>query len=189
MLLGLLTHKSMRVREEAAVTLAAIGRPAVAALIEGLSRDDADFRKVIVITLGLMGPAARPAVPMLRALTGDEAVGPWARRALVRIEGRRWYSVAWPWLAVAGFVLVVTLASNPGVRAAAGLRLPGAAVTAGLTLGGVGLVMGLLLGRQSSAREAGLLAASLGAGGLFAGGLLAWLIAGMVEPVVKALGG
>jgi hypothetical protein len=176
-------------REEATMTLAGIGRPAVGALLAGLSSDDGDFRKAIVITLGVMGPQARPAVAMLRVLAEEEAVGIWARRALVRVEGRSWESLARLWLGAAGLALVLMVACSLLLQLGASARLPRPAVTAGLISGGLGAVMGLLVSRQARREEAALMSLIFGAGGAFAGGLLAWLIAALIAPVVKALGG
>jgi hypothetical protein len=186
----LLRGQDLPLREMAAATLAGMGGPAVGSLIAALSSDDADFRKAIVVTLALMGPPAHTAIPVLRDLVDEEGLGPWARRALERIEQRPGRGpVAWPWLVAGGAALVLVLAGSLAARVGVSAGVPPAAMTAGLTLGGLGVVMGLLLGRQGGAREAGLMAASFGLGGAFAGGLLAWLLASLVAPVVKALGG
>jgi HEAT repeat protein len=56
---------------EAGESLRRISDTAVPALIESLTHYSADIRKIAAFALGVIGPAARPAVPELRRLLKD----------------------------------------------------------------------------------------------------------------------
>lgn len=61
------------VAEVAGYALAAIGKPAVPALVSELDRADDEIRRRVVRILGQIGPAAKPALPRLREIaTGGD---------------------------------------------------------------------------------------------------------------------
>jgi hypothetical protein len=193
-LVELLRCPDLKLREETARALVHISQPCVGALVAALSTEDEDFRKAVVVTLALMGPAAREAVPVLQGLVEEEEIGPWAARAMVRIESRqgwkRWLRASWPWLMVGCLALGGALIAALLVHIGASVHLSPVVLGAGSALGGLGVIMGLLVGGHGGgARRALLLASVFGVGGAAAGLLLSWILTTLVQPVVQALGG
>src|SRR5262249_1760003 len=90
-----------------------LGARSVSALLEALYDLDVDFRKVIIVTLGEIGPAAAPAVPALRAFREDPWLGPWAGQALAKIKPPVIAPIVtrlkspWTWTRLIDFLLLV----------------------------------------------------------------------------------
>jgi hypothetical protein len=189
-LVGLLTGPDLEAREDAAAALVRAGRPAVEPLLAAARSADPDARRAAVVVLGRVGPAAGKAVPALRELTADEAVGPWAARALAAIEhpghARR---PGW-WVAAVAAVAALAAGVAASVAQSAVGGWPGPAVTAGVGLGGVGVLVGLAAGLSAGGlRRAVLLAVMCGVGGATAGAAGGWVVSALVGPVNRVLGG
>lgn len=101
-LLGSLQGSDPVVRVHAAFAIGSLGAdaaPALAALVELLRFGDAQERKLALTTLGLIGPAAVRALPVVREAADyddDETVARVAMRVLDEIEG-----INSPWAAQA----------------------------------------------------------------------------------------
>lgn len=192
-LVELLRTSELSLREQTALALARIGRPAVDTLLAALSDEDDDFRKAVVVTLGLMGPDAAAAQEPLSALVEHEHLGPWAVRALYSIRApspwQRRLRRAWPWTVVSALVLVVGLCVRLLVDAATQDPLWRLALPAATALGFLGVYLGLIVGRHvAGTRRALLLAAFFGLGGASAGWLMSWIVLALVTPVTRVLG-
>lgn len=89
-LISAFKDSSADVRNEAAKTLVAIGRPAVPFMIKGLEDPDPRVRRCVVQTLGVLTNLANDAVPALkeRLKDSDPQVRALAGAALKRIQGR-----------------------------------------------------------------------------------------------------
>ncbi len=193
-LVELLHCEDLRLRVKASAALARIGRPSVTALRAALAAEDPDFRRAVVLTLGQIGPAAHEAAGALRELTTDEELGRWAARALAQIEpaslwdrsSPRW----WPWAVAAVLVFTFGLVTGHVAAIQAAGIVPGPALSASACLGGLCAVLGLVVGWQTGGlRRTLLLIVGFAIGGASAGLLLGWILAGLVGPVIKALGG
>jgi HEAT repeat protein len=82
-----LSDRDAFVRLEAARALRPLARAAVPALLTALQSEDGDidFRRSVIVTLGQMGAAARPAIAKLTELLKDEELGAAAADALRQI--------------------------------------------------------------------------------------------------------
>ena len=73
-------------REQAARLLARLGARSLPPLLYAWQWADDDGRKAILITWGLMGPTATPALPLLAPCRADDLLGPYVQAALERIQ-------------------------------------------------------------------------------------------------------
>jgi hypothetical protein len=170
---------------------------AVPALLRALEEGPADVRKVAVVALGEIGPAASAAVePLTRALE-DGWLATCAREALAKVRpaagpDRKTLArlaaavcAAWVLASLAGLAATALSWSGQALSAPAG-----AAATSAFVLGGVGSVLGGVLGLSRRSAQAVVLGPVLfGLGGAFAGLMLGLVYAGLVGPVVDALAG
>jgi HEAT repeat protein len=187
----------LELRERAVRVLARLGQTAVPALVEAVSHEDADVRKVAIVALGLIGPPAMvEAEAVLVQALEDDWLASTAATALARIRRRRRSRLARlgklvPWL-LPGWMVVALGCAVSGVlswatEAVFGFPVEAAAASASV-LGGVGSVLGAILGlARGGVRGVLLWAVVFGLGGLMAGFLLAGLLGGTIEPVRKAL--
>ena len=90
-IVGLLAAPEAEQRTAAVAVVARVRTPAVPLLLAMLADEahDADTRRAVVVALAQLGPAARPAVPVLLELVEDPWLGPCARGALAAISPRR----------------------------------------------------------------------------------------------------
>jgi HEAT repeat protein len=187
-LIELLSARDPALRSEAAEALGRIGKPAVGPLLAALKQEDEEQRRALVIALALVGPAAREAVPALTPLRQDPVLGPWVKRALQRIERRRW--PVWPRLLLGVFLVIGATAGLLAWLLTRPLPLtpPRVGAVAGLATAGMGAALGLIVGaREGDGRRTLWLTVLLGVGGGTAGLMLGSLVAALVEPVVRAL--
>jgi hypothetical protein len=186
----------LELRERAVRILAGLGSAAVPALIEAVRGDDADVRKVAIVTLGRIGPAAAVAEDVLVKTLDDDWLAGTAREALQRIRGQQRSRRSplhrlVPWL-LAGWAVLALLALIGGVLSWATQAVFGfpveAAVASASILGGMGATLGIVLGVSRGGVRALLLwPVLLGLAGLTAGFLLGGLVGGAIEPVREAL--
>src|SRR5262245_53915458 len=115
LLVGVLRSRDPARRLAGARALQRAGAPAVPLLLAVLADPDQSARREIYIkALGMIGSAARAALPQLEALAEDEEVGPAARDAVREIrrswrcDGKRLVEATLPW-AVALFVLAAAV--------------------------------------------------------------------------------
>jgi hypothetical protein len=189
------SHLSLRTDTSDAITR--IGRPAVPSLIEGLSRDDPDLSKAILVTLDRLGPTAVEAAPAVEALLEDGWLGPWASAALRSIQRREGMGSLCDggsrpiWLLLGAALVVVLLAglalwlwAREALWAA-----PRDAITVGVGVSLVTAGAGPILGYRSwSVRRTVVMSCLLGAGGGMGGFLLASLFVMLVGPIAQVLG-
>ncbi len=194
-LLKLLRHRNLALRRQTGETLARLGRPGVRALLNGLSDDDADFRKAIVVVLGWIGPDAAEAVPALEALAEDDWLGPSAVEALLRILGDP-RATPVRTSSLGGIVIAVGVAFLVLGGLALGIwywiahaTLPPAALPAALGVGGVAGCMAPLVGYRSwSPRRMAAMTVLFALGGVLAGLLLGIIVGSLIEPIMRILG-
>src|SRR5262245_38589373 len=193
LLVGVLRSRDPARRLAAARALQRVGAPAVPLLLTALAEEAKQARREPYIkTLGMMGSAARAALPELEALSEDEALGPAAREAIRAIRrGWRpdWKQVverALPW-AVSLFVLASAVNE---VVSWLGLFdcLEGLALQVALVWAFLGAVSGALFGAHCGSgwvTKKGV--QYLGAAGACAGAALGRWVGTVLEPLVQAL--
>lgn len=193
-LVDLLRTSDIPLREDVAGALAHIGRPALQLLQAALTSEDQDLRQAAIVTLALMGPPARDALPALRALQSDETLAPWPARAIAAIERhglwqRRlylsgyWLAAALPAMLISVLAAVMSYTAMANSEAAEALR-------AGALLGCFGAFLAVIIGRHvGGTQRTMLLLWSFALGGLAGGWLLSWILMALVAPARKVLGG
>jgi len=188
-LIAALRDSDAEVRERTAAVVLAIGPAAVPVLLAALLPEDVAARRAVVRLLGLMGPDARAAAPVLTAAQQDPQLGGDATWALGQIQGQPLLNVrqrlaqAAPALGVVALAFVVVLVAwlSGADAASAGISLSGRMAAACTVLGaGVGCLLGGSHGGRPGA-VAGILV--LGA----AGGVLGLLAGSLAESILGPL--
>src|SRR4051812_18806227 len=111
-LIAAFCDREMSVRGEAVAAVSGLGAEAVPALLEALDENAPDLRRVVVVTLGEIGPKASAAVGPLRQALTDEWLRGCAAKSLEKITGRKavggedWLGRLVPWV-LAGWVVLI----------------------------------------------------------------------------------
>jgi hypothetical protein len=189
-----LADRDAFVRLAAAQALQGIGAEAVPALIRAWGGADADYRNALAATVGMLGPCAKQAIPLLTKALEDGALRQSAADALARIRGGR--LIAWdralertgPWV----FAAVAVLALGNEVLSWIGVfsRAEGLALRIAVAWAVVGAGLGAMVGVSLRLRRGVRLGIkALGIGGAYAGLVVGGLVGPVVEPLVRVLGG
>src|SRR3954447_1249097 len=88
-LIAAFCDRELSVRGEAVAAVSGLGAEAVPALLAALDENAPDLRRVVVVTLGEIGPKASAAVGPLREALADEWLSSCAAKALEKITGRK----------------------------------------------------------------------------------------------------
>jgi hypothetical protein len=192
-LVSILRSRDPARRLAAARALQRVGAPAVPSLLAALQEEgEAASRESYIKALGMMGSAARPALPALEALSEDDALGLAARDAARAIR-RGWRpdwkqlaETALPW--VVSFFVVAAVVNE--VVSWLGLfdHLEGLALQVALVWAFLGAVSGALFGancRSEWVAKKGV--QYLGAAGACAGAALGRWVGTLLEPLVQVL--
>jgi len=181
-------------RLDAARELSAVGASVVPLLVAALADATAQHREAILSTLGLLGWAARGALPAVEKLCDDEQVGAAAREALTRI--RRWFHydrdrlLEIAFLAAVVVIVSLSIIKEVGEWVEVWSRLQGAgraiALGWGLIGGLAGYVVGANLGRPGLAWKGAKALAILGTA---IGAILGRCAGEWLAPLLAALGG
>lgn len=135
-LVALLAAPEAEQRAAAVEAVARAGPPIVPLLVAALTRDPpdaAEARRAAVVALGWLGPAARPAVALLRSLASDPWLGPCVGPALAHIRPRGRFGGAGVLVASAAAAGAATLFASGGVAPVAAVAgVVAACVAAGV---------------------------------------------------------
>jgi hypothetical protein len=166
------------------------GTAALPPLIEALRSEDVELRRAAAATLGSIGPAARAAVPALKAALQDETVAPEAAEALKKITATlltrqidQFVAQGMPVFLVIAVMLVLVGLIYYVLRGAAPVVIN---MAVGFCL--IGSSLGAILGGSRWGRSGAVVSALvLGLGGATMGAGIGYVAGFLLHPIVQSL--